>query len=182
MSFKELLSSKIRIIQSSQPRTGSTLLTNILYGLFCYDKNACFSNQIDTQILKTNFILKTHQTDLLGIQKKIINYNLFFVCSERPQINRKLKPAHKTKANSIIFDYTKDLLIQDTKTIIDVVKYVKLKLETKLPEDIMKLANIELASKRIEEMNEYYETIKDKPFSFFDDHYGIHGSHRNRGC
>jgi hypothetical protein len=182
MSLEQLLLSKIRIIQSSETRTGSTLLTNILYGLFCYDKDVCFSNINTTKILETNFIIKTHQIDLNTIQKKIINYNLFFVCSERPQINRKLKPVHKTKVNYILFDYTKDLLIQDTKTIIDVVKYVKLKLETKLPEDIMKLANVELASKRIEEMNEYYETIKDKPFSFFDKHYHIHGSHRNRGC
>ena len=43
-------------------------------------------------------------------------------------------------------------------------------------EDSMIKKNME---QRIINMNKLYEEIKDKPFSYEDKFYGIHGSHRN---
>lgn len=176
----KLLNSKTRIIQSSPPRTGSTLLVNILYGLFCYDSNVCYdSNTYPSRLkLETNFIIKTHQTNLVGIKNKIINYDLLFVCSKRPEIKRELK-IKNTDINYIIVDYTNDLCLIHNKTYKSIITNIYKKLETKLPKHIANLADIELAIKRIEEMNKYYETIKDKPFSFINKYYHIHGSHKN---
>lgn len=180
-SLETILSSKVRVIQSSGGRTGSTLLTNILYGLFCYDQPFFYSQKNITQDqLKNNFIIKTHNTNFDSITKNNSVYSLFFVCSERPEISEKINHKYKNRTNVILFDYYSELLEKINFSIEKIVSNIVTKLKEKIPEDIMKFSNKELAIRRVLEMNQFYETIKDMPFSYHDDYYGIHGSHKNR--
>jgi signal recognition particle subunit SEC65 len=173
----------IRIIQTSYVHTGSTLLSNILYGFFCCDKPIqvqFMPVSSQTEKLSKNLIVKSHY---LGIRRWIHSYNqfnMFFILSERDQ----KYPPHFYNMNKIlIIDYN-TLLESDTNPVEVIVENVYKKIRDFLPlnffesysENIMK----KNAVRRVKTMNALYENIKNKGFSYFDSFYLLHGNHRNR--
>ena len=173
----------IRIIQTSYVHTGSTLLSNILYGFFCCDKPIqvqFMPVSSQTEKLTKNLIVKSHY---LGIRRWIHSYNqfdMFFVLSERDQ----KYPPHFYNMNKIlIIDYN-TLLESDSNPVETIVENVYKKIRDFLPpkffepysENIMK----KNAIRRVKTMNALYENIKNKGFSYFDSFYLLHGNHRNR--
>jgi hypothetical protein len=64
----------------------------------------------------------------------------------------------------------------------NIASFVYKKLKYFLPKEVMPStldkAIISNMVNRIKNMNKFYETIKHKDFSYYDDFYGIHGHHR----
>ncbi len=170
------------------PRTGSTLLTNIIHGFF--DPNAPCSFGLRKRTIKfisgkenNSVILKSHDV-------KLINYpiaeNCYIISSIRPEINKVVPPLKNKNSNILILDYTTDLLYaspyseNNGKTLDDVIKNVASKIKEEFSIPIL-TSQINQAKDRVLKMNEAYEKIKHKPFAKFDEFYHIHGNHRNRG-
>ena len=173
----------IRIIQTSYVHTGSTLLSNILYGFFCCDKPIqvqFMPVSSEREKLTKNLIVKSHY---LGIRRWIHSYSqfdMFFVLSERDQ----KYPLHFYNMNKIlIIDYN-TLLESDSNPVETIVENVYKKIRDFLPpkffepysENIMK----KNAIRRVKTMNALYENIQNKGFSYFDSFYLLHGNHRGR--
>ena len=70
------------------------------------------------------------------------------------------------------------LLDTETHKVPDIVSSVSNKMKDFFPWNPN--LDVESAIKRINRMNKLYEKIKDKPFSYYDKFYHIHGSHRDR--
>ena len=172
---------KTLIIQTSPMHTASTVLVNALYGMFSKLKNKRvvgfweqeWENEFDEDII----IVKSHNLDIdWFVRHWSLFYDIYFVCSERKEKKLFIDDKYKGSANVICFDYTE---LNETKknSLEKIVERIKNKLKDKFP-------NHELNSKtsllRLMGMNEEYEQIKEKPFSYVDEFYHIHGSHRNR--
>ena len=172
---------KTLIIQTSPMHTASTLLVNALYGLIPSLKHKRIVgfwepewwNEFDSDII----VLKSHNLDIDWFKKHFgLHYKLIFICSERKEKKLFINKKYKDLENVICFDYFE---LNETKknTLQKIVQTIQEKIKQKFP-------NLELNSKtsllRILAMNEEYEQIKEKPFSFVDEFYHIHGSHRNR--
>ena len=168
------------IIQTSPLRTASTLLVNILYGLFTElnDKpiirilNTGWEKKFTNNIIG---IIKMHELDIDYLISNYFKYNLYFICSERIELNLLIDEKYKKYPNLICFSF-KELNKTNIYTIEDIIINIKKKLKKKL--------NIELdtisALKRIKLMNNKYNEIQHLPFSYIDPFFEIHGSHRNR--
>lgn len=82
-----ILTFNTRIVQTSKGRTGSTLLVNILLGMFCNNDPLKFiENPLDETnrtVFDTNFIIKTHSPKFEEITKKFTEYNIYYVESTR---------------------------------------------------------------------------------------------------
>ena len=76
LNWEEL--SKIRIIQTGDKRTGSTLLVNMVYGFLSRKRD-----RVSIGSPRDNFIVKMHTLDLNKWEKKYSDYNIFWVVSER---------------------------------------------------------------------------------------------------
>jgi hypothetical protein len=175
------MSKPIKIIQVSVPRTGSTVLYNVLLGLFeKKDKEFIgidkynFLNNIHEK--DENFIFKSHDLNIDTFIKKYGNkYDLYFISTERD--NKTIDKKFHNYKNVIIINYN-NLLETKENTIENIVhnifNNIKHLFEGRLN------YSIENAVTRIKEMNLYYETIKDKPFTFHDNIYSIHGHHRTK--
>lgn len=160
----------IRIIQCSKIRTGSTLLVNILAGFVEYKMPISFHNRV---ICAKGIVLKTHNIDIdywMNRYKGV--YDLYFVCSNRG--DKVIDKKYDDYPNVFIFDYDEDL--NDNNTLNQIIDNIHLKLKSDIPLEL----NKENAITRIVKMNEFYKEIADKPFSYHDSFYGLHGSHRNR--
>lgn len=169
---------KYKIIQCSGHGTASTLLVNILTGLF-YDKREInwISVSKPYDILLTNFITKTHKTDINSwLKNQKDSDNIFFIMSER---KGRVPDSDRNKNNVIVFNYD-ELLETDENTLENLVTNVYKKLTDFLPKELVDIMNLERSIQRIKDMNCFYETIKHKPFKYFDKYYHLHGSHRNR--
>ena len=107
--------------------------------------------------------------------KWLSNYNLYFICSERGQkiINKK----YLSYNNVLVLKYS-ELLETDNYSIKDIVENIYNKLITFLSNNIN--LNKDMAIERINNMNNEYKIIKDKPFTYVNKFYHLHGSHRNR--
>lgn len=176
----DFLKSNIRIVQMSQTRSGSTLLSNILYGLFQPDEPICFcsmdTHQILSPFIHDHFILKTHSEQPSEINSNFPQYTIYYVASVRPsrgKINH--KKYVKTVPRFIAIDY--DLISGDVEESVDNVVRT---LQQLLPTELMAVANKETAVGRIKAMNDRYDQIKDLPFVEYDPFFKIHGHHRNR--
>jgi hypothetical protein len=168
------------IIQTSPYRTGSTLLVNALYGMIpsICDKEITMLND---KYWRNKFngtkamVVKHHNLHIDKLIKQYKKHTLFFVCSERKDINRLIDEKYKNMDNIIVFSYEELNETEDNPltTIIDTI-YNKFKnmLDIELDKDS--------SLKRIQKMNERYLEIKDEPFTYVDTFYHIHGSHRNR--
>lgn len=172
----------ILIVQSSPMDTCSTVLINILYGLFFELTNKPIVGVWDTTrtcnfVNKIN-IIKTHVLDLDYFINTYDNrYDLYFVCSERKDKNLLIQDQYRSLPNLVVFDYN-ELCETTTNTVETIVHTVYTRIVHKLPIDTqMSTLN---AKKRLKNMNAYYETIKTRDFSYINPFYELHGSHRNR--
>jgi len=165
--------------------TGSTVLTNALYGLIesLKDKPVNFKELLPgdpiinlDEISDDIIVIKTHN---INIDELIDEYGtkcrLFFICSQRVQKNLLIDEKYKSYNNVIVFHF-KDLNETETYTICDIITHIHDKIKNILNLEL----NIENAVNRIVSMNNFYEQIKSRPFKYHDDFYHIHGSHRNR--
>jgi hypothetical protein len=173
---------KTLIFQSSPEHTGSTVLTNAIYGLIpeLKDQPVIYSQKAEDinldEIPGDIIVIKTHNTN---IDKLISMYQLkcklYFICSERVQKNLLIDNKYRSYNNVIIF-YFYELNETKTNSINNIIQNIH--------DKIKKILNIELSIEngvnRIVSMNNLYEEIKNKDFKFYDKFYHIHGSHRNR--
>jgi hypothetical protein len=170
---------KTLIIQTSPYHTGSTFLVNALYGLinelkdkkiigeWVYNYDSYFTNTI---------LIKCHDIDIDGLIKNYNEkYNLFFICSERKDKNLFIDDKYKSYDNVVVFDFN-EVNETETNTIPKIIENIYNKLKNILTIEL----NMENAINRIILMNQRYEEIEQQPFSYIDDFYEIHGSHRNR--
>jgi hypothetical protein len=171
---------KLLIIQTSPYHTASTFLVNAIYGLIpeLFNKKiiGLWDNHFE-KYFKDIIVIKSH--DLL-IDKVINKYNkqykLVFICSERQKMNYLIDKKYKSYDNVVVFDFDELNETSDNK-LIQIVDNIYNKVKNVLPNIILdKTKCIE----RIELMNIRYEEIKNMPFTYIDDFFEIHGSHRNR--
>lgn len=172
--------SKITIIfQVGHRDTGTTLLTNLLYGFISPKEKVRFYDMKNTSVLPIYShvnILKTHHINLHEIIARYgKKYNLYFVCTERD--DKKMNDTYKSLSNVVIVDYN-EILETTTNTIENITNVVYDKLKTVLPPSVV--LNKETATERIRKMNKLYEIIKSKSFEYTDPFYHLHGHHRNR--
>lgn len=165
----------ILIIQTSHVRTGSTVLTNVLYGLLAHRMPVQgFWEWTDVPKFSSGdnvTIWKSHLLDIDALAARFSrSHQVYFVCSEREQ----LKMPPYSYPNVIILQYA--LLAQPSPEA--VVDCVLAKLRNQLPATI--ILSRENAVERLKNMNERYESIQDKSFDYIDPFYELHGSHRNR--
>ena len=97
--------------------------------------------------------------------------------SERKDKNKLVNPKYKNYANVLIFQF-EDLIVTKDQTMNNIIDNVYTKLNKLLCYSIN--MNNKTALKRIINMNNTYNQISDKPFSYIDTFYHIHGSHRSR--
>jgi hypothetical protein len=169
---------KIKIFQTSPPHTGSTVLVNYIYGLFCPKESV-------NDKTKPNFwIKKSHDLNLDKIMQENAEFECYFIMSERndAKVHNLIKQKYRKYSNVLIFKYdeikdtTNDILLPKiTNNVFNKIKHF-------LPDELITHDDIckKNMQKRIKDMNKKYEEIKDKPFSYFDTFYHIHGSHKNR--
>jgi hypothetical protein len=176
---------KILIVQTSPMHTGSTLLVNILHGLFesQKDKKIIFKFQSDNT-WEPNAgeitILKSHDLDIDGwMDKYSSKYKIYFVCSERPLKNLLIEPKYKSYKNVISFYYN-ELNATPQNPLLKIVRKVGRSVFAMLKDCPNLTVNVANGIKRILDMNVKYEEIKDLPFSYIDPFFEIHGSHRGR--
>ena len=184
MNLQNLTGKKDKIVQASAPHTGSTVLFNLIYGfidpLLPYGGDDISGD-----------IIVSHNIDLDHWENLLKGYNVYFICSERPALHHTkiIDPKYHSNNMSIRFsgvsERKKLLLIQFEElnetpklTIKDIVDNIHIKLKNFLP-PYVKL-NKKSALDRIINMNKLYSKIKDRPFSYHDEFYSLHGSHRNR--
>ena len=171
----------IVIIQTSPTRTGSTFLVNLLYGFLIPNERIRFYSDINASLqLFNNFvnIYKCHILEIDAIINKFSHiYELYFICSERD--NNVINNKYRNLPNIIIFDYSE---INETEFVKlkDIIDNAYDKLKKMLPNKISNKLNKNTALNRIIKMNKLYEEIKDKPFTYIDPFFELHGSHRNR--
>lgn len=96
----------IKIIQSSHPDTGSTLLLNLIHGFISPQEEIHW--ETDTLIHKF-LITKTHDVNITQLENKYPQYKLFFIMSERndSKIKEKLNNELKEKSNVLVINYDK---------------------------------------------------------------------------
>ena len=167
------------LIQVSAPGTGSTLLVNILYGLFESNKSI-YHTRFGVQRYQRVALVKSHECNLDVWNNRLKNkYDLYFITSIRNE-HGKIDDKYIKPENKILWIDYKDLLEREDYSVEEIVKCVYHKLYDFLPENIAMLMNIQAAVDRVNKMNARYEQIKDRPFKFYDRFYHIHGHHRGR--
>jgi hypothetical protein len=134
-------------------------------GFYDNDKPVIYSD-----IPVNSKIIKTHNISYKYWSQEYANHNLFFVCSERKELQKYIPNETKLKNNVLVVEYSD--LIKDT---------IILDLKNKLISLIPETPNVEAAISRIENMNKLCSEIKNYPFSYCDKFYHIHGSHRSNG-
>jgi hypothetical protein len=175
---------KLLIIQTSPTHTASTFIVNAIYGIIpeLFDKKivGTWDNNFEKNFendFKNIIAFKCHNTNIDElINKYNKKYKVVFICSERQQKNYLIDPKYKTYNNVVVFDFD-ELNETIDNTLIQIVNNIYNKIKNVLPNVTLdKTKCIE----RIKLMNIRYEEIKNKPFSYVDDFFEIHGSHRNR--
>jgi hypothetical protein len=165
--------------------TGSTVLTNALYGLIVSlkDKPVIFKElHPDDPIINLDeitgdiIVIKTHN---INIDELIYKYGekckLFFICSQRVEKKLLIDKKYETYNNVIVFNF-KELNETETYSIRDIMINIHDRIKNNLNIEL----NIENGVNRIVSMNNFYEKIKTRSFGYHDDFYHIHGSHRTR--
>jgi len=173
----------IKIIQSSHPRTGSTLLLNLIHGFISPLEKYHWNTE---SLIEKFLITKTHNINITEFEDKYPQYKLFFIMSERDdgKVKRKVPDEYKKKSNVLVIDYNK-LLETNDNTINNIVDYMFNELNKFIPKELKPNKSDDSIKddmkKRMNKVNEAVELMKNKPFSECDPLTGIHGSHRNRG-
>tara|TARA_R100001015_G_C4633180_1_gene197796 strand:- start:2355 stop:2954 length:600 start_codon:yes stop_codon:yes gene_type:complete len=176
-----ILDHSYKIIQASPPRTGSTVLYNLLYGFICPAKPSSETNNEIKQIVIThNTDLNYWEERLSGVRyQELKGVKWYFVCSERQSLKppRIIDPKYYHKKNLLRIQF-EELNETPEYPLEQIVENLYAKLKNLLPSDVK--LDKESAINRINKMNLRYEEIKDKGFDYVDEFYGLHGSHRNR--
>jgi len=171
------------IIQTSPMHTASTFLTNVLYGLIneLYNKpvkesgNYADKYKIQSKIL----VVKCHHIDIDYLNSYYGQfYDLYFVCSERREKNLLIDPKYKKYHNVLVFDFV-ELNETPSLSLESIVKHVAAKVKAMVPGPWGWSET--KAIRRIRDMNQRYAEIKERPFTYQDPFFLIHGHHRNRG-
>lgn len=172
------------IIQTSPPCTASTFLSNAVYGLIpeLSDKKilGSWDEDWEQQFSGNILCIKCHNTNIDElICKYKENYNVFFVCSERPETNSLINSKYAVYKNVTIFQY-KTLNETETNDVPNIINNIYEKINKMLNPEVGVNLSIKNGIDRINGMNERVKQIASLPFSYIDDFYEIHGSHRNR--
>jgi hypothetical protein len=171
---------KLLIIQTSPYHTASTILINAIYGLIpeLFDKKiiGIWDNNFE-KYFENIIVIKNHNINIDElINKYNQKYKLVFICSERLEKNYLMDQKYKTYDNVVIFDFN-ELNETSNNTLIQIIDNIYNKVQNVL-------SDIELDTtkciERIKLMNIRYDEIKNEPFSYVDNFFQIHGSHRNR--
>lgn len=172
----------IKIIQSSPPQTGSTLLLNLIHGFICPQEEIHWSTD---DLIDKFLITKTHNINITQLENKYPQYKLFFIMSERndSKIVSKINNEYKKKSNVLVINYDK-LLETNNNSIKNIVDYIFNEFNNFIPKELKPNKDDDLIKddmeKRIKIVNETVKLMKDKTFSEWDKFTGIHGHHRNR--
>jgi len=168
----------IRIIQVGAEHTGSTLLTNLIYGIFLPDESIHWINEG----IEDHLILKTHSLNIEKLIKLFYNFKLYFCVSERT--DHECVDNKYINYSNVLYIHYDEINETQENTLTNIINNVYNKFIRFFPKELFVNLNEsqikENALSRIINMNKLYETIKDKPFSFCNYLYGIRGHHRNR--
>jgi UDP-glucuronate 4-epimerase len=168
--------SKIRIIQTGDKRTGSTLLVNMVYGFLNRKERVSIGSARD------NLIVKMHTLDLNKWEQKYNNYNLFWVISEREK-KKRLDSKYRNLNNVLIIDYD-ELNETDSNSLENICNNIVNKFIDFFPDILLPGVGKEVlydnVLDRIRNMNKRYDEIRKLNFSYIDDFYQIHGSHKTK--
>lgn len=176
----------MRIIQASYPHTGSTLLLNMIHGFICPDEGIHWhTEKIDEDtglaLIHLHTVTKTHEVNFDQLTKAYGDqYDLYFLVTERQQ---RYHPKYYSRKNVVIFKY--DEIVETKEASIEqVTRHVYSRLANVLPRSVFSSmdaeATIERGIQRVKDMNTICDQIHDKPFSYYDPFFGIHGHHRGR--
>ena len=161
---------KILIVQASVAGTGSTFLSNALYGFMLPERGIDFRPYLPPRELTQSVtIVKTHSMRFEDFMCDAAD--VYFVCTERSQ------PVGSIPGRTLVVHYY-DILESTENTLERIVDFLYAKLKEFLPDHIVLQRDRCLA--RLRAMNAEYEKIKDRPFSYFDHFFQLHGSHRGR--
>lgn len=172
----------LRIIQCSNPGSGSTVLANALMGFFQPYENLTWMGKpyYNSDLINNNIIIKTHHKRLDDwIEKYNETYDLYFIISDREDYDWNKYYEYK----NVLFINYNELLENKSNSIDNICNNIFSKCENFLPQNYMinirKYISIQNSINRIANMNQRYNEIKNKPFDFVDKYYQLHGSHRN---
>lgn len=149
----------MNIIVLCYPHTGSTALHNIIHGL--YDTPG--TPVVISNTITDSLVMKSHFMGLLSETKK--GTDAWFILAQRDRKYDNLN--HRC----IVIPY--DVICNGTEAEI-VNNIARMTQRIPLPQ------NIPVAIERFAGMNRFYPLIKDRPFTYSDDYYSLHGHHRNR--
>ncbi len=177
----------VRIIQSSPAHTGSTVLANLLYGMFAPREPVSFSMTADSigkeEKNSESRILKTHNIDFDYWSDELSCSDLFFMITHRAN-HKQIDVKYQAWPNVLIFDYD-EINETDGNSLWEIVDNAFDKIFNLMEGSIEPRLSTEEVRwnmmDRIVCMNQRYDEIKDRPFSYYDEFYHIHGSHRGRG-
>ena len=172
----------IKIIQSSPPHTGSTLLINLIHGFISPEEEIHWNTD---SLIEKFLITKTHNTNIIDFENKYPQYKLFFIMSERTdsKIKAEINNEYKKKSNVLVINYNK-LLETNNNNIKNIIDYTFNEINNFIPKELKPNKHDDLIKddmkKRFKKVNETVELMKDKPFRTWDKFTGIHGNHRDR--
>ena len=169
-------SCRIRIIQNSFEKTGSTVVLNLLHGMFC--PNCPYHVSGSNRDALPHLINKTHEMNCSNYHNAFgTKYQFYFISTER---HRKVKKESGSRILVIPYDKILETAGYSLRNIVD---YFYEQCESFLPRELFIKSEDEMKSsmyKRVDDMNKRYEEIKHQAFhSPHDKFYGIHGSHRS---
>ena len=172
----------IKIIQSSPPQTGSTLLLNLIHGFISPQEEVHFPTET---LIEKFLITKTHGINVTHFENKYPQYKLFFIMSERndSKIKAEINNEYKKKSNVLVINYN-NLLETNNNSIKNIIDYTFNEFNNFIPKELKPNKDDDLIkddmTKRFKKVNETVELMKDEPFRKWDKFTGIHGHHRNR--
>ena len=118
---------KTLIIQTSPMHTASTFLVNALYGLIpkLVDKKIiCIWNDNFEKYFDDIIVIKCHDINIDELILQYSNtYKLYFICSERQEMNYFIDNKYKLYNNVIIFDFI-ELNENETNTIPKIIEHI----------------------------------------------------------
>jgi hypothetical protein len=169
-----------KVVQTSLPRTGSTLLSNILAA--CLDNNKPIFASHDS--LSASILTKTHNTDLLFWKSKYPSIDLYFAITQRSGFGNILEDYNNanyirsySKSKIIEFDYDK-LCISSIRSTEDIALYCVDVLQKYF--SFVDKQSIPGVINRVNLMNAKVLELRDMPFAYYNEFFHVHGGHRRR--
>ena len=178
-----------KLIVNTIGGTGSTLVVNIILGFFEPDQPVVGITKYHQQLIKehkfrqvfdnfsSRMVLKAHFMEMFDyIDTKYITTHR----SNKPMSNKIYN-----RDNIVVLEYSELLYKSEynphsNKSVERVINYVANEIENKFLDIKITEHQRKSSHERVLNMDKMYESIKHKPFQYFDPFYHIHGSHRNR--